>query len=54
MYAQIDGILACRDLRSAGGNGFRGPYVPLHVVQDCPKYLNMGLMYLNLALCTPT
>ena len=30
MYAQIDGILTCRDLSSAGRGDFRRAYVPLH------------------------
>ena len=48
MYAQLDGILACPDLLSAGFCGVRGPYVPLHGVQNRPMYLNLALVYLNL------
>ena len=45
MYEQIDGILACRDLRCAGCGAFRSPWVPLHGVPKRPGYLYLGLMY---------
>ena len=39
MFEQIDGLLACPDLRCARPAGVRSPYVPLHGVQDSPRYL---------------
>ena len=48
MYEQIDGILACPDLGSAGCAKSRSPCVPLHGVQNRPMYLNLALVYLNL------
>ena len=47
MYEQIDGNLACRDLRCSGCAGSRSLLVPLHGVQN-------RLRYPNLALCTST
>ena len=47
MYEQIDGNLACLDLRPVGSAGLRSLWVPPHGVQN-------RLLYLNLALCTPT
>ena len=48
MYEQIDGILACLDLRCARCAALRSPCVPLHGVQNRPMYLNLALVYLNL------
>ena len=48
MYEQLDGILACRDLGSASCAELRRPWVPLQGVQNRPRYLYLGSMYLNL------
>ena len=48
MYEHLDGILACPDLRCVGCVGARQPWVPLHRAPKRPRYLNLGLMYLNL------
>ena len=48
MYEQLDGILTCPDLRCAGSAEVRQPWVPLHRAPKRPRYLNLGLMYLNL------
>ena len=48
MYEQIDSILTRLDLGSASPAELRRPWVPLHGVQNGPRYLCLGLMYLNL------
>ena len=48
MYEQLDGFLACRDLRRASCAESRSPCVPLQGAQDGPRYLYLGSMYLNL------
>ena len=51
MYEQLDGILAWGDLISASCAKARSLLVPLHGVQNRPRYLNLSLVYLN--LCPP-
>ena len=48
MYWCLDCLLTWGDLVPAGPAGLRRPWVPQLGVQDGPRYLYMGLMYLNL------
>ena len=48
MYWCLDGILTCREVGCASPAGLRRPWVPQLGLQDGPRYLYMGLMYLNL------
>ncbi len=48
MYEQIDGILAWGEVICVGSAGLRSPWVPQLGVQNGPRYLYLGLMYLNL------
>ena len=41
-------ILTCRDLIPASSVKARQPWVPLHRAPKRPRYLNLGLVYLNL------